>query len=143
VLADETLPTIGEPTQEPSDAVTPDDNVTISVNVTDTESGVKNVTLFYNLNNGTLWTPLPMNFNPTSSLYEAIIPKQPAGTWVKYKITSYDKAENFAELDNDKNYFVYQVIPEFTSITITLFFVILSMIAVASNRILLRTKSID
>jgi len=135
VLADETLPTIGEPIQEPSDAVTPDDNVTISVNVTDTESGVKNVTLFYNLNNGTLWTPLPMNFNSTSSFYEAPIPEQPAGTWVKYKITSYDKAGNFAEQDNNKNYFVYQVIPEFTSIIIVLFLVI-SMISVALARIL-------
>ena len=143
VVADETLPTIGEPIQEPSDVVTPDDNVTISVNVTDTESGVKNVTLFYNLNNSTLWTPVPMNFSSPPSFYEATIPKQPAGTWVKYEIIAYDNAGNFVEQNNNENYFVYQVIPEFTSITIILFLVILSIIAVALSRIVSTTKLTD
>lgn len=144
VLVDEISPTIGEPFQEPSkNMVMPDNNVTIFVGVTDAESGVKNVTLFYNLNDSTLWTPLPMDFNSTSSFYEATIPKQQAGTWVKYEIIAYDKAGNFVEQDNNENYFVYQVIPEFTSVMVTLFLVILSIIAVALSRILSKIELTD
>ncbi len=69
--------------------------------------------------------------------------KQPAGTWVKYEIIVYDKAGNFVEQNNNENYFVYQVIPEFTSITIILFLVILSIIAVALSRIVSKTKLTD
>lgn len=132
---DEALPIIEEPIRTPSDTVMPDNNVTISVNVTDAESGVKNVTLLYNLNNSTLWTPILMKLNITSGFYEATIPKQSEGTSVKYKIIAYDKAGNFAEQNNSGNYFVYQVIPEFMSVMSMLFFAVLSVIIVTLSRI--------
>jgi hypothetical protein len=132
---DEALPIIEEPIRTPSDTVMPDDNVTISVNVTDAESGVKNVTLLYNLNNSTLWTSILMKLNMTSGFYEAAIPKQPEGTSVKYKIIAYDNAGNFAEQNNNGNYFVYQVIPEFASVMIMLLFAVLSTVIVSSRRI--------
>ena len=140
MFEDEISPIIGEPIREPSDAVMPNDNVTISVNVTDAESGVKNVTLLYNLNNSILWTPVLMKINSTSGFYEAIIPEQSEGTSVKYKIIAYDNTGNFAEQNNNGNYFVYQVIPEFTSAMIMLFFTVLSIVAVTLSRISSRNK---
>ena len=142
-LADEESPIIGEPFQTPlRDMVMPENNVTVFVNVTDWESGIRNVTLFYNLNNGTLWTPVPMNFSLTSKFYETVIPEQPTGTWVKYQIMAYDNAGNHAEKDNHGNYFVYEVIPEFTSTMILLFLIIiLSIISVTLRRIISKTES--
>jgi len=74
---------------------------------------VKNVTLFYTINNGTSWENLTMNYNASTSLYEATIPSQPAGTWVKFKIVTYDYAGNNATRDGTEPYCIYQVIPEF------------------------------
>jgi predicted double-glycine peptidase len=140
---DSNSPLIGTPSRVPEGDVSPDQEAKVLVNVTDVESGVENVTLFYNLNDSVLWTPLSMDFNSTSSFYEATIPKQPAGTWVKYEIIAYDKVGNFEEQNNNNDYFIYKVVPEFTSITIILFLVILSMIAAALSRILSKTKLTD
>ena len=97
----------------PEGDVFPEQEVRVSVKVADVVSGVKNVTLSYTTNNGTTWTNLPMNYNPLTSLYEATIPPQPAGTWVKFKILAYDNAQNLATKDGTEPYCAYQVIPEF------------------------------
>mgnify|MGYP001062834436 CR=1 FL=1 len=113
-MEDVTPPDIGVPTQDPSsDMVMPYQNVTISVNVTDTESGVKNATLHYNINSSATWITLVMSYNSTSSLYYATIPGQPEETLVKYKIMAYDNAGTVAVKDNDGQYYVYTVIPAF------------------------------
>jgi len=112
VSEDAIEPSIGDPSHDPLE---PEEwvNVTVSVSVTDGESGVKNVTLSYTINNGTSWTDLPMNYNATTGLYEAIILGQQYCTWVKYKIIAYDKAGNQAINDKAGQLYVYHVIPEF------------------------------
>jgi hypothetical protein len=113
---DNTPPTIDTPVQNPpSDNVQPNQNVTVSVNVTDTESGVKNVTLLYT-NDTTVWHSIPMSLNETSGLWEGLIPGEPLDTYVQYKIVAYDNSEISETNDNSGDYFVYTVIPEFTPI---------------------------
>jgi len=130
-MEDVTPPNIGVPTQEPPpEMVMPNQNVTVSVNITDTESGVKNATLHYNINNSATWITLVMSHNSTSNLYYATIPGQPEETLVKYKIMAYDNAENVAVEDKNGQYYVYTVIPEFPSSLILLLFTVSSMLAV-------------
>lgn len=129
---DTTPPTIDTPIQNPPpDNVQPDQNVTVSVNVTDTESGVKNVTLLYT-NDTTIWHSIPMSLNETSGLWEGLIPGEPLDTYVQYRIVAYDNEENRAENDNSGVYFVYTVIPEFTLIMLLTLMILstISMIVV-------------
>jgi len=130
-MEDVTPPYIGVPIQDPPpDAVMPYQDVTVSVNITDPESGVTNATLHYNLNNSATWVTIVMSYNSTSGLYYATIPGQPEQTYVKYKIVAYDNAENMAVEDNAGQYHTYTVIPEFPSTIILPLFMILSVIAV-------------
>ncbi len=108
-----TPPEIGAPSQVPSrDAVDLGDTVTVSVNVTDSDDGVKNATLFYLINNSSTWESQIMNFNSSTNLYEASIPGQEAGTWVSYKIIAYDNAGNTATRNGFEPDCTYLVIPE-------------------------------
>jgi parallel beta-helix repeat protein len=132
---DLTAPIIGTPSRKPSDGVQPDQLVKVSVNVTDIISGVKNVTLYYSLNNGTSWEePTPMTLNSSTSLYEANIPGQSLGTWVKYKIVAYDIAGNNATLEGTQPYLVYQVVPEFPSLLILPLFMMTTLLSVIVYR---------
>ncbi|MEM3699843.1 MAG: C39 family peptidase [Candidatus Bathyarchaeia archaeon] len=112
----------------PSGDVQPDQEVKISVNVTDLESGVKNVTLFYTTNDWVTWENKTMNLNQTTKLYEATIRGQPAETWVKFKIVAYDYLENNATLDGTTPHCMYYVIPEFPSLTALLLSTMLTML---------------
>jgi parallel beta-helix repeat protein len=138
---DKTPPTIETPSYTPSGDVPLNQEVTVTVNVTDTESEVKNVTLSYKLGNATSWTDLLMNYNETSHLYEIIIPGQPNQTSVSFKITAFDNAENMATEDNAGKYYVYNVIPEFTLIALLSFIIILTLIIVYAKRKSVDTKS--
>ena len=130
-MEDVNPPHIGVPAQEPpSDMVMPYQNVTVSVNITDTESGVKNATLHYNINNTATWIDVVMSYNSTSRLYYAMILGQSEETYVKYKIVAYDNAENMAVEDNAGQYYTYTVIPEFPSSLILLLVMVLSVLAV-------------
>jgi len=122
-------PTIEIPSRIPEGDILPDQPVKVSVNVTDVLSGVKNVTLSYAINDGP-WTDLLMNYNYSAHLYEATIPGQPAGTWVKFKIVAYDYAGNNATKDGTEPYCAYQVIPEFPSAIILPLLMALTIIAV-------------
>ena len=123
-------PSIGHPIREPSGDVEPLQEVKISVNITDFGVGVKNATLYYTITNGTSWEPPRlMAYNSTTGYYETTIPGQPAGTWVKYKITAYDNAGNPYTEDNSGEYFVYTVIPEF-QILLILIFIIATLTAI-------------
>ena len=137
---DSTSPTIGIPSRTPEDDVLPEQPVNVSVNVTDSESGVKNVTLSYTINNGTSWENVTMNptinYNVSASLYEATIPGQQAETWVKFRMVAYDYAGNSATRDGTEPYCVYQVIPEFASALILPLLMIftLTMVVLSTKR---------
>jgi parallel beta-helix repeat protein len=131
IKLDKTAPTFGIPSRDPAGDVQPNQSVKVSVNITDTMSQVKNITLYYSLNNGTTWEqPLPMTLNLSNSLYEAMIPGQPAGTWVKYKVIAYDQAGNNATLEGTQTYFVYQVVTEFPQAMILPLFIITTLLVV-------------
>jgi outer membrane protein assembly factor BamB len=126
VFGDNIPPSIDVPSHQP-EPVMPNQNVTVYVNVTDADSGVRNVTLYYAVNNQTAWEePVPMNYNTSTSLYEATIPSQAAGTWVQFKIVAYDYAGNFVTRNGIEPYCVYQVVSEFPS------FIFLSLFMIAT-----------
>jgi len=134
-FVDDIKPEISEPWQEPPpDNVQPYQNVTVWVNVTDYGSEIKNVTLWYSLNNGTSWTVLNMTTLPIPSdqtvTYEATIPGYENCTWIIYKIVAYDNAGNNATKDNKGYHYKYHVIPEFPSSATLLGLLTLIMIPV-------------
>jgi hypothetical protein len=134
--ADTTAPKIILSSQNPPrENVQPYQNVTISANATDAESGIKNVTLICSFDNGTSWeSPQTMRLNFSTNLYEAIIPGQPAQTWVRFKIVVYDNAGNNATIDGTEPYCVYQVLPEFATILILPLFTIMTLLAMILKR---------
>ena len=127
-------PTVGVPTRNPPGNPEAQQEVRVSVNVADSISGVKNVTLFYTTSNWTASNNLPMTHNTSTGLYETIIPGQPAGTFVKFKILAYDSSENNATREEPELYFVYDVIPEFPSFLILPLFMIATLLAVKVYR---------
>jgi len=130
IALDSNGPIIEIPSREPPSDVQPGQSVKVSANVTDIINQVKNVTLYYSLDNGTTWEePLPMNLNASPSLYEATIPQQEAGTTVRFRIVAYDNAGNNATLDGTEPYLVYQVIQEFPSSLILPIFMIITLLA--------------
>ena len=133
IRLDKTVPSMGVPSRDPAGDVQPDQSVKISLNVTDALSQAKNVTLYYTTDNGNMWTDLPMN-NTALNLYEATIPQQQAGIWVRFRIVAYDHAGNNATLEGTQPYLVYQVLPEFPSFLILLFFFIATLLAVIVYR---------
>jgi hypothetical protein len=136
IKLDKTSPSIGTPSRIPEGDVEPNQKVKILVNATDFLSGIQNVILSYNLNTSTIWTDLPMTFNSTIGLYEATIQVQQANTLVRYKFVAYDNAGNYIVDDNGGQYYVYTVIPEFSSNIILALFITTILMAVA----LLRAK---
>jgi parallel beta-helix repeat protein len=120
---DKTPPAIGFPTCFPSDNIQPYEKVAVCVAVTDMGSGLKNVTLFYTIDNGSSWVDLKMAYNSTAELFIAVLRGQPLGTLVRYKIVACDRAGNVAVKDNSGQFFSYQVIPEFGSMCFLLSFV--------------------
>lgn len=132
-MSDKTPPEIGSAVQEPAENVAPHQDVTISVNVTDLGSGVYNVTLWYSVNNGTTWSYSNMT-KILANLYQATIPGCENNTWVTYKIIAYDNSGNHVINDNRGHYYVYYVIPEFTSVPIIPLLMIATLLAVIIHR---------
>jgi len=135
---DNTAPEIGTPTHEP-ETPNPGEDVTVSVNVTDADTGVRpdGVILSYSTDGGGTWNNVTM-MKVTGDTYEGIIQGLPAGTQVKYMIIAYDYENNEAVKDNAGNYYIYIVIPEFPSllpILITLLVITLYLFAVTRTRI--------
>jgi len=128
VFVDDTPPEIGDPTQDPAEDIQPGQNVTVTAVVTDHGSGVHNVTLLYSIDNGTTWTALNM-IEIDVNTYQTKIGGYENCTWVRYKITSYDHAENQAANDNEGHYYAYHVIPEFPTAIIMLLLLFLVAIS--------------
>lgn len=137
VYLDSTAPDIDTPTRYPTGDIELGQTVIISVDITDSGSGVKNAVLKYSLDNGTTWTNVNMNYNSTSGLYEGTIPAQSTIMSIKYAISANDNVDNNAVQDNLGIYYSYQVIPEFPSITLIAIFMLLSL----SATILIKKRS--
>ncbi len=131
---DNSIPAIGTPLRVPEADVQPNQEVEISVNVSDPESGVENVALFYTTDNGTTWESRTMNLNQSTSLYVTTIAGQEAGTWVKFKIVAYDRVGDNATLDGAEPYCTYQVVPEFPSFLVMLLFTMVALLPVMVYR---------
>jgi hypothetical protein len=141
LFEDQTAPEIGLPTRTPDVNVQPYQDVRVSVNITEAGSGVQNSTLHYTTDNGTTWENVTMTFNQTASVYEATIPGQQAGTWVRFKISSTDYLDNDATLDGIEPYCTYQVVPELSSYLMLLLMLSTFAAVVVLGRKLLRDKS--
>ncbi len=139
-VVDDDPPIIEIPSQQPPvDIVAPEQDVIVWVNVTDSGSGVKNVTLSYTTNNGTSWETLIMVLNETVDFYETTIPGQQAETAVKYVITAFDYMGNSATLNLTCTSCKYTVLPESLLVAYLLLFMATSAFAVvlAKKKIML------
>ena len=130
---DTTSPVIGTPIQTPA---IPDhgEAVTISVNVTDANPGVRpdGVILSYRADGG-VWINVTMS-KTTGDTYEGTIPGFPGGTYVEYMIIAYDYANNWEVQDQAGGYYVYTVITEFPKWQIAAVTILLAGIALVIIR---------
>jgi len=86
-------PTLGNIRIQPNQP-TPNDNVKVSVSVTDDRSGVKEACLYYSINNAG-WNKVLMISK--DSIYEVTFPKHSEGTTVQYYFEVFDNAHNRAQ----------------------------------------------
>jgi parallel beta-helix repeat protein len=131
---DQNPPFVGLPSRTPETEIGPSQEVEVSVIAIDRESGLKNVTLWYSVDDGSIWYPLTMEYNLSSSLYQTVIPTQQAFAQVKYRIVAFDNSANKAEQDNVGQYFTYKVIPEYATTMIAVIFIVLTTSAFLSSR---------
>jgi hypothetical protein len=133
---DVTPPEILKVSQDPPTAsVLHEQEVIISVNVTDLTSGVKSVRLTYSTNNSASTLDFPMAFNRAYGLWQYAIWGQQADTLVKYEITAYDNAGNSITDDNAGQYYTYTVvIPEFPSFLVPALFMMATLLVATVYR---------
>jgi parallel beta-helix repeat protein len=112
ITLDKTAPAIDTLSRTPAGGIQSNQPVTVSANIADATSGVKNVTLYYSVDNSSTSITMPMSQNNLTGLYEAVIPGQQSRTWVRYKITAYDYAGNKVVFDQTEPYRVSSSIPE-------------------------------
>ena len=139
VFVDNIPPEIFTPAEDPSTTIESNQDVTVTVTVTDIGSGIHNVTLWYSVDNGTTWVPLSMS--SFANDYQTKIPKYEKGTQVRYKIIAYDNAGNSAVSDNAGHYYGYSVVPEFpTAISTLLLVFLLTAIVLITRKHTCKTK---
>jgi len=134
-------PSIDTPSHSPQQPL-PTDIVTVSVNVTDDLSGVKEVILSYTDDGGSTWFNVTM-INVGGDTYEGDIPALPLGTLVEYQIIAYDNVGNEAVENKAGEYYLYTVIPEFPTLPILLasFLLITAMMIVLKKKSLKRKRA--
>nr|MDO8134058.1 hypothetical protein [Candidatus Njordarchaeum guaymaensis] len=103
---DKTPPGIGAISFTPNAAIRPDCSVKATVRVRDFTTGVKNVTLFYTMNDGLSFENLTMKYNSSIALYEANMPKLQAPAVPRFKVVAYDNAGNEGIRDMGEQYSV-------------------------------------
>lgn len=107
-IVDNTPPTIGTPTIQPS-SPGPSDTVTVRVNVTD-DSSVKNVSITYTTDN---WKSVNRTvlatYNGTTHIASAQIPLLQFGGHVEYYIIAFDSVGLRSVNNNSGSYFSYDV----------------------------------
>jgi len=139
-IIDITPPTIGTPFQNPDPtAVEPYQNVTVTVDVVDYETEIREVILSYSINESQTWINTTMH-NVSNNTYMGKIPGFEAGTHVQYKIIAYDNANNPSVEDKNGEYYVYTVIPEFPNLLVFIF-IITTLITVIITKINKRANS--
>jgi hypothetical protein len=126
-FTDNVEPSVDTPIHQPN---TPDqgEKVRVSVNVTDSGSGVDEVILYYRTNSSGVWTEVNMS-NPTENTYVGEIPGFGTGTHVQYYVIAYDNSYNQATRDKNGLYYDYTVNPE-SQFIVLLLLLSLSFIAV-------------
>jgi len=100
-LADTFPPRVWDQQRDPAGDVAGLESVMVSVNASDVESGVTNATLYYLAGNATSWSAEQMVFDGTTSLYEAVIPGQQAGSQVRYRLVLFDGAGNNVTVESE------------------------------------------
>jgi len=88
-IHDLTPPSISDVKYSP-EVVTPEEQVTITASVVDTETGIELVKLKYSLDNGATWNSISMSLS-SGLTYVGTIPKQADGTSILFKIYAEDK----------------------------------------------------
>lgn len=111
IQVDESKPVINKLTHQPKGEVLPGLDVKVTVNASDSLSGVENVNLSYSIDNGTTWVTFSMTLSQSNHLYTAIIPGQSSGTYVLYKVEVIDSAGNRVSQLGAEIYYEYQVLP--------------------------------
>lgn len=120
-------PSMGTVVREP-EGVQPYQEVIVSVNVTDAQTGVKEVLLCYRVNNSSKSINVKMN-KTAGDTFAGSIPGLLAETHVSYVVYAFDYATNIARSPNT-GYNVYMVIPEFSPFQILLLIVVFTTTAV-------------
>jgi hypothetical protein len=112
-LEDSTPPLIEDVYQDPaSDNVSPTDEVMVYANVTDDQSGVKQVILNYTHTNSTgTWSETVNMTNLEGNQYNGTIPRFPFCTNVTYIIIAEDNSNN--TIISEEMEYRYHVVPEF------------------------------
>jgi len=94
--------------------VSPWENVTIMINITDYDSGTESVTLFYSANLSRPYNSTPMKLvagDYMNGSFTAQIPRQPNGTWVYYYTEIVDRSgKPYTNGYDEKNPRRYEVI---------------------------------
>lgn len=72
-------------------------------------------------------------FNATTGLFECLIPGQKANL-VKYRISACDNAGNIYVDSNAGEYYIYSVIPEFTSLILISTLMIAALVVIVSRK---------
>ena len=134
LLEDSTPPLIEDVHQHPAnDTVTPDDKVMVYANVSDDQTGVKQVILSYTTDNETYF-----NVNMTNLegyVWNGSIPTFEYCTWVNYNIIAEDNVGNTITTGELFGYwYQYHVVPEFPSLLILPLFMIATLLAAIFRR---------
>lgn len=126
-FTDNIEPSVDTPIHQPN---TPNqgEKVRVSVNVTDSGSGVGEVILYYRTNSSGVWTEVNMS-RLTGNMYAGEIPGFGTGTHVQYYAIAYDNSYNQATQDKNGSYYDYTVNPE-SQLIILLPFIFLGLIAI-------------
>jgi len=146
-------PSIVVTRKPPGHEVNDSQNVFVSADITDAESGVRNATLQYTTDNSTDWygasahvVPMSLNLTlrPHNSLalpFNTTIPGQSSGTRVRFRVVAYDFAGNNATIDGVIDATTYLVVPEFPSFLILLLFMMATLLAVMAYKRKFQTRS--
>jgi parallel beta-helix repeat protein len=130
---DTTKPEITNIAQDPLINILPDTVVKINATVIDATSGIKQATLNYTTGDGT-WISVEMT-NLEGDIWNATIPAFSYGTNVTYVIIAEDIAGNIITTEQLGFECEYQVVPEFTLLTVIIALVIAtSLIAIISRK---------
>jgi hypothetical protein len=112
--------------------VLPEDEVKVNATVTDNLSGVKTVTLIYAYANSSgTWMKIIDMTNIQGNVWSVTIPAFPHFTNVTYTIIAQDNAGNAITTEKIGYEYQYHVIPEFPQVSISLWFMILTLLVVA------------